>query len=259
MASCFLGESSGKKEKRKRQKEREREGNGCWIWMCTGPPERQRRLQPLFFSPASPTPGKKGGWESVPSGGHICWKTISHVSQLMHQKGTNTPLSLGLENPLKMLREFNISQLKVLLEKGNREGGKHFPVSFLVLTNQDCSSGECFAFFSAVYSQNLFSVAQRPSFLQNQAENLLTWDSCLFLIFFTVISLENTKKQNFKEIKTIYIPSSQRQTSRLLLLSYMLMKFGNMSYILLSHLTICHKPSWTFLLKRNCFCFLITK
>lgn len=125
-----------------------------------------------------------------------------------------------------MLREFNISQLKVLLEKGNREGGKHFPVSFLVLTNQACSSGECVAFFPAVYSQSLFSDAQRLSFLQDQAENFLTWDSCLFLIFFTVISLENTKKQNFKEIKTIYIPSSQRQTSRLLLLSICLWNLG---------------------------------
>ena len=109
-------------------------------------------------------------------------------------------LSLGLENPLKMLREFNISQQKVLLEKGKGEWGKLFPVSFLVSTNQACSSGECFSFFFFFLLQFLFAkpVVQwyaRPSFLQDQAANCLTWDSCLFLVFFTVIILENAKKQ----------------------------------------------------------------
>ena len=89
-------------------------------------------------------------------------------------------LSLGLENPVKMLRGFNISQQKVLLEKGKEEWGKLFPVSFLLSANQACYSGECFSFFlfffAAIFIRksccSVISKAVFPSRLGRELLNL---------------------------------------------------------------------------------------
>lgn len=100
-----------------------------------------------------------------------------------------------------MLRGFNVSQQKVLLEKENKERGEYFPVSFLVLTNKACSSIEFFSFFLPQFS---FSKLLVSVYLQVQAENCLTHDGCVFLVFFTVINLEKKQKQKEENLNNPY-------------------------------------------------------
>ena len=170
-------------------------------------------------------------------------------------------LSLGLENPLKMLKGFNISQQKVLLEKGKEEWGKLFPVSFLLSANQACYSGECFSFFLFFFFAAIFirksccSVISKAVFPSRLGRELLNLRQLFVSNIFYCDYFGKCKKAERRKLKLSIFPAL-REISRLLLLSYtyylllsyMLMKIGNMSCTAFSFHKYSYLRNFVFLL-----------